>query len=104
VSISEKEYLENLIVELVLGDKSIAVKIRNLESIDEDFEQLILALSKLTIYYKESKNISKKLSYALFDVIGCFTQSTRFYSEDEVQVLEDKIDRLYEIIINLYES
>ncbi len=100
----KREQIENEIVELVLGDNSISIKVRNMDSIEEDYTKLKELLIELLPYYKGSELISKRLSYALFDILSCFSQSTNFYSEEEIVNLENKKDELYDLLIVLFES
>lgn len=101
---SRKEQLEDIVFDLLLGENGIPVKIRNKECIEQDYHLLIDTLKELWEYYEGNELISKRLSYALFDVTNCFGQSSKFYTDEEQVNLEDKKDELYELIVDFYEG
>lgn len=95
---------EQKIIDLLLGENSIPVKLRWKENIDDDYKVLIYLLDKIIEKYKNKEYIPKKLSYAFLDISNCFDLSEKLYSEAELNHIEDLKNSLYEKLVELYES
>jgi hypothetical protein len=98
------EQFEENIYNLLLGEKSIPVKLRLKDNVDNDYKILLEELEKLTEKYSGKNNIPKKLGYAFLDISNYFEFSDRLYSEKEIDNIEDMKNNIMEKLIEFYET
>jgi hypothetical protein len=98
------EQFEENIYNLLLGEKSIPVKLRLKDNVDNDYKILLEELEKLTKKYSGKNSIPKKLGYAFLDISNYFEFSDRLYSENELDNIEDMKNSIMEKLIEFYET
>jgi hypothetical protein len=94
---------EDIVIELLQGNNSIPVKLRNKEDIQKDYNLLLDEIDILKKKYKGKNEIPKNLSYSFLDISNYFIVSDKIYTTKELELIEDMKDRLYEELVEFYE-
>ena len=97
--------IEKEVIELLLGENSILVKLRMKDNIVEDFHTLMADLDLLIKKYQGKTSIPKQLAYALCGNISadfCFNEN--FYSKEEANAIEDMGIQLMEKVCEFYQK
>ena len=92
--------IEKEVIELLLGENSIRVKLRMKDNVVEDFHKLMADLDLLIKKYQGKTSIHKRLAYALAD----FSFNENFYSKEEAIAIEDMGIQIMEKVCEFYQK
>ncbi|WP_340543691.1 hypothetical protein [Escherichia coli] len=99
----DKEIALKIVVDKLLGDDSIPVRLRLKKDFsDDEVEDLYKALDFLAEIYADEIVVPKVLGLALMDVYGMFSFRDGMYSKDKLIKLEDIGIELQEKAINIF--
>lgn len=96
--------IEEEVIELLLGENSIRVKLRMKDNIDEDFHTLMADLDLLIKKYQGKTSVPKRLVYALCDISSDFSFNENFYSKEEAIAIEDMGIQIMEKVCEFYQN
>lgn len=96
--------IEKEVIELLLGENSIRVKLRMKDNIDEDFHTLMADLDLLIKKYQGKTSVPKRLAYALCDISSDFSFNENFYSKEEAIAIEDMGIQIMEKVCEFYQK
>lgn len=96
--------IEKEVIELLLGENSIRVKLRMKDNIVEDFHTLMADLDLLIKKYQGKTSVPKRLAYALCDISADFSFNENFYSQEEAIAIEDMGIQIMEKVCEFYQK
>ena len=96
--------IEKEVIELLLGENSIRVKLRMKDNIVEDFHTLMADLDLLIKKYQGKTSVPKRLAYALCDISADFSFNENFYSKEEAIAIEDMGIQIMEKVCEFYQK
>lgn len=100
----EKEFIKIIEKELI-GDNSIPIKLRNEHFFDKSaFEKLVNSINEAIVFYKGVDNIPKRLALCFVDISNYFYVDNNFFSESEIEEIEDAGMKLSELANQLFDS
>lgn len=99
-----EKVLETIEYELI-GINSIPVKLRNEHFFDKEaFQKLIDALEIAIEVFKDEIQVPKKLALCFIDVSNHFFVDDNFFSQDEIELIEDAGMKLSELANKLFDN
>jgi hypothetical protein len=100
----EKSFIQIIEQELI-GENSIPCKLRNEHFFDKlAFERLVNSVEEAINYYKEQDNIPKKLALCFVDISNHFFVDSDYFSENEIEEIEDAGMELSELANKLFDN
>lgn len=100
-----KEKILNIIEDELIGVNSIPAKLRNEHFFDKEaFQKLINALEVAIEIFKDQIQVPKKLALCFIDISNHFFVDDKFFSQDEIEVIEDAGMKLSELANKLFDN
>ena len=92
-----------IIEEKLLGENSIPVKLRSERFFDKEaFDELEKAILAVIDFYKDKSEVPKLLALCFVDISNFFFVYETYFSEEEVETIEDAGIRLSELANELF--
>lgn len=100
-----KEKILEIIEDELIGINSIPIKLRNEHFFDKEaFQKLIDALEIAIEIFKGQTEVPKKLALCFIDVSNHFFVDDTFFSQDEIELIEDAGMKLSELANKLFDD
>ncbi len=94
----------NIIYEGLVGEKSIPNDLSMKKELNHDkLIKIKEALKFLIVFYRDKKDVTKKLAFCFIDIYSAFQFKKEYYSEEELIKFEDigiEIQELAEILLD----
>lgn len=100
-----KEKILKIIEDELIGINSIPLKLRNEHFFDKEaFQKLINAIEIAIEIFKDQIQVPKKLALCFIDISNYFFVDDTFFSQDEIELIEDAGMKLSELANKLFDD
>lgn len=100
-----EKYIIKIIEQELIGDNSIPCKLRNEHFFDKQaFKKLVNSIHKAIDFYKDQDNIPKRIALCFVDVSNNFFVDSNFFTESEMEEIEDAGMELSKLANQLFDN